>query len=200
MRAAFVAACAAACLLTPAVQAVDVPQIGLTSVATIATADGPAYRTETQIGSAFRLRLGVASLATATTKGDIGQRRLRLERATLDYFPFANGFRLSVGARKDGIGKGALRGFDQRGEAMSGADFGRNVGGKRRLLPGVGIGYDEHLSADTRLSFDGGMRMSRRISATSQLLRLAEASTPGGLGTRKAGFGPVARVSLIHSF
>lgn len=200
MRAAFAAALAAASLLASGLRAADVPQSGDTSVQTLATADGPAYATATQIGSAFRLRLGLSTLAAGTeAKTNLGQRRLRLERATLDYFPFANGFRLSIGARKDKSTKLGLSSFTQRGEKMAAGEFGMS-GSKRRLLPGVGLGYDEMLDANTRLSFDGGMRMARRMSATSQLLRLADKSTPGGLGTRKSGFGPVARVSFIHSF
>lgn len=164
-----------------------------------ATPNGPSLSSEAWLARPLRLR--VEAVAAGGLRSALGEmHRLRLAHYALDYFPFAaGGFHLSIGAGKERSYKAALHAFNLQGETtFSGGGFGAR---SRRLAPFAGIGFDRLIDASTRFSLEGGVRMGRRDGASSQLVRLAAlGSRSGMLAAAGAGFGPVVRLSFLHSF
>lgn len=203
MRIALVAAVSAVCLVLSAGAASAEPSAPdfTPTLALAQTADGPRLGGETWLARPLRLRIEAVATPGGGPRNDAGApRRLRLAHYTLDYFPFAGGLRLSIGAGRERSNKAALRVFNLRGETTFAGGTGF-AGRPRRVAPFAGIGFDRPINADTRFSIDGGVRMGRRDAASSQLLRLAGLGNRGGLlAASGSGFGPLVRVSLMHRF
>ena len=114
----------------------------------------------------------------------------------LDFRPFDNGFRLSIGARKDRLGSSGRLGRDTLNTGGLGGS-----GYKRHLTPSAMIGYDGVVDANNRFSLEGGVRKGGHDSMTSQLIRLADLGGDSRRLAAPAGrFAPAVRASFIHSF
>jgi hypothetical protein len=132
---------------------------------------------------------------TSRPKGALGNGgKLIAKSWMLDYRPFDNGVRFSIGARKDRLGSKFTRDLLNTG-GIGGSGY------KRHLTPSAMIGYDGGLDSNNRFSLEGGVRKGGRDSATAQLIRLADLGGRSHLLAAPAGrFAPAVRASFIHSF
>lgn len=196
MRPALAVAVAAVCLTLTAVPAfaADIamgPQLTEQPAATLSTT----YQAQQQVAPEVWSRIEYT--AVSRPKGALGNSgRLIAKSWSLDYRPFDNGIRFSIGARKDRLG-GSRLSRDLLGTGAIGGS-----GYKRHLIPSAMIGYDSVIDQNNRFSLEGGIRKGGRDSATAQLLRVADlgAGRSHLLAAPSARFAPAVRASFIHSF
>lgn len=197
MRHIFAVAVSAACLFaacTPAM-AEDETFSADAPVAQANAYDRSIFHSETQFAPRLFNNVVMDTTYGTRRKGYIGDgNHLRIKSWSLTYRPFGDGLRLFMGARKDKRPKlgTALMGFDRGGMSLA---------ARRKVSPGVGVGYDVNVDGGTRFSIDGAFAKQNRDPNINQLVRLASL----GSGSRRlaAGgerFGPQVRFTLTKAF